>query len=114
VVERDLRWSPEENPSPISQTIPANTRCTSATRAASAKSVKIDLAIRQLFYYSPTWSPDSKKIATPTNADFCRGPGEEKRPFAGVQTRTPTGSSAPNGLVTGQPWIAYTKQLETT
>jgi len=41
----------------------ANMRCTCADKMAWARCVKISLGNPPTFFYSPTWSPDSKKIA---------------------------------------------------
>ena len=54
---------PTASPSPTSPMSPANTNCASATRTGSPPSRHINLGNPPSFFYSPTWSPDSKKIA---------------------------------------------------
>jgi tricorn protease len=73
---------------------------------------KIDLGSPPTFYYSPTWSPDSKKIAyTDKRLNVWYVDLEKKTP-ARVDTDTFAGPSQLNPVWSPDSrWLAYTKQL---
>jgi len=112
VVERDPAWSPDGKSIAYLSDESGEYALHLRDQSGLGEVRKIDLGNPPTFYYSPTWSPDSKKIATRQTAEFLvRGPGEENARSRGTDTYTDR-SSAPNGLVTDSRWIAYTKQLE--
>ena len=100
-IPRGLRTA---NPSPISPTSPASTRCTSPRRTASAPVKKIGLGNPPAYYYSPDWSPDSKKIAyEDQRLNLWYVDIEKGTPVRVDTTRFDQGPSFGQAVVSGQP-----------
>jgi tricorn protease len=112
VVERDPAWSPDGNwvayLSDESGEYALHIRNQNGLGAVR----KIDLGNPPTFYYSPTWSPDSKRIAyTDKRLNVWYVDLEKKTPVR-VDTDTYAGPSQLNPVWSPDSrWLAYTKQL---
>ena len=103
---------PTANPSPTSPTNPASTPFTSERRTASAPVTKIDLGKPPSFFYSPTWSPDSKRITYSDKRLNVWYIDLEKKTPVHVDTDLYEGPNFNTVWSPDSKWLAYAKQLD--